>query len=38
MVFKNYSETNRKILECFKTIVLHLRTVNSNKERKKTHR
>ncbi len=35
MVFKNYSKANRKIREYFKTIVLHLRTVNSNKERKK---
>jgi hypothetical protein len=38
MVFKNYSKTNRKIRECYKTIVLHLGTVNSNKERKKTNR
>jgi hypothetical protein len=38
MVFKNYNKTNRKIREWFKAIVLHLGTVNSNKERKKTNR
>jgi hypothetical protein len=38
MVFENYRETNRKIRECFKTIVLCLGTVNSNKERKETNR
>ena len=39
-IFKNYKKTIRKIRKCFKTIVLHvhLRTVNSNKERKKTNR
>jgi hypothetical protein len=34
MVFKNYRKTNREIRVSFKTIVLHLGTVNSNKERK----
>ncbi len=38
MVFKTYRKTNRKIRESFKTIVLHLGTVNSNKERKKSNR
>ncbi len=35
MVFKNYRKTYRKIRERFKTTVLHLGTVNSNKKKRK---